>query len=881
VVHKNYIVNLGVLIAVFVVGFFSLMGLHLYFDEFIEEKYDTTIRNEQVRYRIGEHLIAHISAVESHYYKLATLGAQTGIERIRKDIMEETSAIRKLLGVLQNGGSIEVQVGLNLPDVDAIKEVLTYHRADKKQLSMEFIDLVPKIASLEAKVDELARFIEERESKANEEHTEREIVIFLKQLPTHFIRMKENAGRLLYESREEMLEVKRQSEEEQHFYMMWQYIITFAVMGLITILGGFLARGILKTNENLLQSNEHAKSLAIKAQMADHAKSQFLANMSHEIRTPLNGIIGFSNILTQSAITPQNREYARIIYENSHALLDIINDILDLSKVEQGTIELVKEPFELMEVMERVVELFAVKAKEKSIRFYFYTSPTIPERLLGDGVRLRQVVSNLIGNAIKFTPNGGKVNFEVRQRDITDESVTLRFTIQDSGIGIPPEQQKKVFEPFTQADEGISRKFGGTGLGLSISWDIIQKMGSRIELESELGRGSTFFFDVTLPIGECVLHPSKKEFPHRFAILGKPSEMPELLEVLQVYLHKWGHLKAWNPKEEVEALFCYISTEGIEEILKAYKKHFPKALIIGLRDDCISQLPLALEPLVDQLLECPLYGSKIFNAIVSLFKEDVQVLNHEPSIQPLNKNVLVAEDNPTNRHLMQVYLNKLGVTCKMAENGQEAVTLYQEEAFDAILMDINMPIMDGMAATEAILTIEKETQRVHIPIIALTANTLKGDKERYVSMGMDGHLSKPVDFNQLRNFLEAVHPIKKITNVEVAPMIDTHSKEDLPQKRIDKEGIAEKMGLDVTTVEMILDNFFLTLEDDLSALEEACASNDAEAIRQRAHYLKGACANLYIEEAAALLAEIENNPLEKASDAKNVRAYFVAMKSIG
>jgi len=877
VVHKNYIVNLGVLIAVFVVGFFSLMGLHLYFDEFIEEKFDATIRNEQARYRIGEHIIAHISAVESHYYKLATLGAQTGIERIRKDILKETKAIRELLGALQNGGSIEVQVGLNLPDIDAIKEVLTYKRDDNSQLSLEFIDLLPKIASLETKVDELAHFIEERESKSNTEQTEQEIVIFLKQLPTHFIRMKENAGRLLYESREEMLSVKKESEYKQHFYMLLQYVITFLVMGLIVVLGAFLARGILKTNKNLLQSNEHAKALAIKAQMADHAKSQFLANMSHEIRTPLNGIIGFSNILTQSAITPQNREYARIIYENSHALLDIINDILDLSKVEQGTIELVQEPFEPMEMIERIVELFAIKAKEKSIRFYFYASPTIPELLVGDTVRLRQVLSNLIGNAIKFTPNGGKVNFEVRQHEITEESVTLRFSIQDSGIGIPLEQQKKIFEPFTQADEGISRKFGGTGLGLSISWDIVHKMGSCIELHSELGQGSTFFFDVTLPIGECVLHPTPKEFSHRFAILGKPSEMPELLEVLQVYLHKWGHLKAWNPKNEVEALFCYLNTEGIEETLKTYKQHFPKALIIALRDDCLGELPLALEPLIDHLLECPLYGSKIFNTIVSLFKEEVHALESEPMMEALNKHVLVAEDNATNRHLMQVYLNKLGVTCKMAENGKEAVDCYQKESFDAVLMDINMPIMDGIAATQAILEYQKVSKVTPVPIIALTANTLKGDKERYISMGMDGHLSKPVDFNQLRNFFESLPSMKKTAKEEDAVLVGIQANESTLQG-ISKESIAAKMGLDVVTVEMILDNFFLTLEDDLVALEEACASLDAETIRQRAHYLKGACANLYIEEAAALLAAIEEDPLKNVGDAPKVRAYLKAIQ---
>lgn len=885
--QKNYIVNLGILIAVFVVGFISLMGIDFYFDEFIEEKFNVRIHNQQMRYRIGERIISHIDVVESHYYKLATLNDQGAIAQIRKDIFEETAAIRKLLQVLDKGGSVEVQVGLNLPDIEAIKEVLVYKKdGTSSHTSMEFIDLIPKINSLEAKVDELAKFIEVRQSKNNLYQTEQEIVIFLKQLPTYFIRMKENAGRLLYESREEMLKVKAKSEAEQAFYMKVQYVIAFLVMVLITLLGTFLARGILKTNAYLVESNEKAKALAVKAQMADHAKSLFLANMSHEIRTPLNGIIGFASILMQSAVTPQNREYARIIYENSNALLDIINDILDLSKVEQGSIEIEKEPFKILDMIDRIVELFAIKAKEKSLRFYCYASPAIPELLIGDTVRLRQVLSNLVGNAIKFTPKGGKIYFSVRQKEITDEYVTLRFSIQDSGIGIPREQQKKVFDPFIQADEGISRKFGGTGLGLSISSDIIQKMGSRIQLESEQGKGSHFFFDITLPIGECVLSPHAKEFSHRFAILGEPSETPELLEVLQIYLHKWGNLQAWHPHQEVDALFCYIPLEGIEETLMAYKKEFPKTLIIGFRDDCLAEVPVSLEALVDHLLDCPIYGSKIFNTIVSLFKEEVHALENGPQISSYGHKILVAEDNPTNRHLMQIYLEKLGVAYKMAENGKEAVALYQQEEFDAILMDINMPIMDGVGATEAIRTYNEEHNRRAIPIIALTANALKGDKERYLAQGMDGHLSKPINFEELRGFFETLHPKEPIHSEQKACVQNAEPSmcapkivEEIKKVSLDKAAIAEKMGLDVVTVEMILDNFFLTLEDDLVALENACKEQNAEAIKQKAHYLKGACANLYLQEAEGLLAVIEEDPIGKRENVSQIRAYLESIKS--
>ena len=864
--HKHYLINLVILIAVFVFGFFSLMGVHLFFER-VEAKFDATILNEQVRFRIGEKIIGHIDTVESHYYKMVTLGAHMGVERVRKEILQETKAIRDLLHLLDHGGSIELEVGLNLPDVETIKETLTYYRKQGQNTSIEFIDLAPKIDALEKKVDELARFVSQREHNANNQNTEQEIVIFLKQLPTHFIRMKENAGRLLYESRQEMLHVKVQSEREKAFYNFLQYVIALCVTGLILILGTLLARGILRTNKALFESNENAKQLAIKAQTADRAKSQFLANMSHEIRTPLNGIIGFANILTQSAVTPQNREYARIIFENSHALLDIINDILDLSKVEQGNVEVIDAPFEPIVLMERVVELFAIKAKEKALRFYFYASPTIPELLIGDMIRLRQVLSNLLGNAMKFTPNGGKVHFEVRQVEATEENVRLRFSVKDSGIGISPEQKMKIFEPFMQADDGIARRFGGTGLGLSISSEIVQKMGSHIEVESELGKGSTFFFEMNFPIGGCSVPSQDVNQTQRFAILGKPSMFPELLEVIQVHLNKWGKLQAWNPQEEVDALFCYSNTENIEEILKEYKIAFPKSLIILIKDDCSFELPFALEPLVDHFLECPIYGSKIFNAIVSLFKIDAGVSFEQEKCSPSGKKVLVAEDNSTNRQLMAIYLEKLGITCKMAENGQEAVALYMQETFDAILMDINMPIMDGIAATKAILEEEKRSQRVHIPIVALTANTLKGDKERYEKMGMEGHLSKPIDFKELKAFFENL-----VVNKE-EPVLITNN-----EPMISREMIAHKMSLDNVTVDMILDNFFLTLDEDLTKLETALQLHDQEASAQATHYLKGACANLFLEEAVSLLSRIEDEPMRSLETLQVLRRYFDALR---
>ena len=865
---KHYIVNLVMLILVFVIGFSSLIGLRFYFEK-QENTFDGILRNEQARYNIADGIIRHIITLESHYYKMAALAHVQEVERVYSDIQEEMRILRVLIDTIEHGGLLEMEMGVNLPDVQSAKEIIQYKHTPGAHSNVEVLELTPKLHFLNTKIDELVHSIKGINSSTESSQQKSEIADFLKGLPHYFAAMKESTARLVYASYKEMLHVKVQSEHEKASHEWLQYVITLCIIALVALLGTLLARGILKTNKELYTSNENAKALAQKAQTADRAKSQFLANMSHEIRTPLNGIIGFAHILMQNMTMPQNKEYARIIFENSHALLDIINDILDISKVEKGKVEIIDAPFELTLMIERVVELFAVKAKEKSIRFHFYATPHMPEFLVGDAIRLRQVLSNLVGNAIKFTPNGGQVFFEVHKLEESATSIRLRFSVRDSGIGISPEQQEKIFKPFVQADEGISRKFGGTGLGLSISSEMVQKMGSFIHLESTEGKGSRVYFEINLPIGSGDVAIKPETLALNFAILGAPKEFPEFLEVLREYLQKWGTLHPWNSHEKVDALFCYLAHDGIEEILKAYKNRFPESLVIGLRDDCLAGLEEHLVPYVDQHLECPLYGSKIFNTIVSLFAKEID----NTLVAPLGKKVLVAEDNPTNRHLMQVYLDKLGITCKMAENGKEAVELCAKEYFDAILMDINMPVMDGIDATIAILEAEKKEGKAHTPIIALTANTLKGDKERYAEIGMDGHLAKPIDFEALKAFFETLHHEKEPEEATSPIPLEAPSLTPL-----NKEHIAQKMGLDTLTVEMILDNFFLTLDDDMAKLNHAISREDDEGIVKMAHYLKGACANLFLEDAATMLGGMEMQPKSAQHTMQSLKVYLDSLR---
>ncbi|MFA0056923.1 response regulator [Vibrio echinoideorum] len=540
--------------------------------------------------------------------------------------------------------------------------------------------------------------------------------------------------------------------------------------------------------ERLTIEREHAKeklTLAVEdaekakdhAIQASKAKSSFLANMSHEIRTPLNGVIGISEILSDTPLTPTQRDYVDTIETSSQLLLSLINDILDFSKIESGMLLINPHSASIRESIYDIASIVAPKAKEQKITINVDISSDTPARVMFDDHRLRQILMNFMSNAVKFTAEGG-VALTIKTLNRTENNVTIRFAVQDSGIGIDKQQQKQIFEPFAQEDDSTTRQFGGTGLGLAISTQLVELMGGQIQLDSVKGEGSCFYFDLELPVDLMLPKPSIATAD--IYVLGNENELSRRIECdLNLYGLKvtqqtsdtaaiTEQLAAQKHNKPITVVFAEDDAFQASDYSNDLDKLHQNGITICLIRSFLSE-PADIGDCVTAQVSQPLLGLRLIKAVELCDTQGLAELS-EASQQPLEiqHKILIVEDNKINQKIAGLHVGKSGFEFEFANNGQEAIDKFTANPhYAAILMDCMMPVMDGFEATSNIRRIEQETKATRrIPIIALTASVIDDDIQKCFDVGMDDYVPKPFKFEMLKE--------KILTAVEAMPLPSGH-----------------------------------------------------------------------------------------------------------
>ena len=670
---------------------------------------------------------------------------------------------------------------------------------------------------------------------------------------------------------------------------------------------------LAQTNMELEAANSKVRQLAEQAGAANLAKRDFLAVMSHEIRTPVNGIIGMTELAMKTSLSGSQRDYLETVNSSAQCLLELLNDILDFSKIEAGKLELEVIDFSLRETLESAAATYAERYHTKGIELLVDVRPEVPDALVGDPYRLRQVVLNLISNALRFTPQG-EVIIRAEISQINEVETLLRFTVSDTGCGIPAEKREAIFDAFSQADSSTTRRFGGTGLGLAICKQLVQLMDGWISVQSSpVGGGSEFQFRARFGVGATLTQPEKYTLSGRRALVLESHEKSASLlanalgavgmtvetvaNVNTALLHIETTRRCGEEFDFIIADTLHAASGGLEltRRLPEFQLTDPRLILLhsaARRDDFPAKTHAVAE------ISKPIRIRKLITAMEAalLPKSADAPCDAAPAATPTAPHgrqlrVLVAEDNATNQRIVRTHLESWGHIVVTADDGVEAVTKFGAHSFDLVFMDLQMPRMDGIAATATIRQREKSGD--HVPIIALTANVLKGVREECIASGMDGYLGKPAREHELlaciENAVPGLRPIAHTQKLPLPPTPSSIAKASLAAAQFPfdvAELLSSVNGRREVLSQLLQDSRDEDLPDLITQLSAAVAAKNCDSVRRAAHAIKGVVGVFQAPTALAAAKRLEDSARAKqpenfsAQSAELLRAVFDLLTSL-